>query len=221
MKNTLRLTLIAGLMALGVAQSRAQSTNTNVITFTTNIQQQVTVTLTGYTGGASNATGVASVRIGNKDLISSLSTATGVPFSPKARLIAITPLGILSNTGPFFFVQDSLSGTNVNTDVSQFFSASTIGTPVVKAKTNSKGNVSGTEWSINSFSFGSTGADTNGPPATTIVFDLQGFTTANLSSGSFNSKVNGPASINLLDTVLQGKISAGTGNTTSIQVPSP
>ena len=221
MKNTLRLTLIAGLVALGVAQGRAQSTNTNVITFTTNMQQQVTVTLTGYTGGASNATGVANVRIANKDLISSLATATGVPFSPKAKLIAITPLGVLSNSGPFFLVQDSLSGTNVNTDVTPFFSASIIGTPVVKAKTSSNGKVSGTEWSITSFSFGSTGADTNGPPATTIVFDMQGFTTANLSSGAFKSTVNGPGSINLLDSVLQGKITTSAGKISSIQVPSP
>ncbi len=212
--------MIAVLVTMGMAQALAQSTNdTNVITFTTNLEQIINVTLTGFTGGASNATGVATVRIGSKDLIQSISTATSINFSPRAKLVLINPL-VEGDTNfvSAVVVRDTLSRTNVDTDVSQFFGVSTIGTPVIKSKASSHGKTSGTAWSIENFVFGSSGADTN-VSATTIFLNLQGFTTTVLASGAFNSTVNGPGSINLLDSVLQGKITGAAAKRKALQIP--
>jgi hypothetical protein len=219
MKNTLRLAIIGGLVAVGIAQSQAQTTNTNVITFTTNMEQVLNITLTGVSG--TNGVGGNPVRIGNKDIINSLNLATGAGFSSKARLVLINGVSTDTNAPTAIVVRDSAGGTNADTDVSGFFSIGTIGTPIVKSKTSSQGKTTGTEWSINSFIFGSTGADTNGPSATSIFFELQGFTKTTLSSGAFTSAVNGPATVNFLDAVLQGKISASAGKLKTLQVSSP
>jgi hypothetical protein len=66
--------------------------------------------------------------------------------------------------------------------------------------------VTGTQYSIDNFFFGGSDED-----PTAVGFDVQGFTQANLSNGSFNSNVNGTGYTPAGDAVLSGKISASAG----------
>jgi hypothetical protein len=195
------------MITFGAAKVSAQSTNTNTVTFTTNVVQQVNITITGFEqAGGSNSTSVTPVHIATKDIIRDLGTASGSSFGQRAKLVAVTPVGGGTTS---FMVESGPSGTNGAVDVSSFVSATTVGTPVLKAKTNAKGKTTGTMYSIDSFTYGAT--DTNGNPTTGITFTLQGFTTTQLANGAFNSSVNGTGTSGADPIVVHGTISGGPG----------
>ncbi len=192
------------MVTFGAARLSAQSTNTNSVAMTTNVVQLVNVTLSGFEqSGGSNSMTVTPVHIGTKDILRDLSTASGTAFSQKAKLTAVTPVG--SGTTAFM-VQDG----STQTDVSGFFSAVMVGTPVQRSKTNPKGKTTGTVYSIESFTYGAT--DTNGNATTGITLTgLQGFTTTQLANGAFNSSVNGPGTKGGNSIVVHGTITGGPG----------
>jgi hypothetical protein len=206
MKNIILLTTIGAMVTFGAARLSAQSTNdTNVVTLTTNVVQTVNVALNGFeqTGG-SNSAAVSTFRITTRDIIRDLGTATGTAFSSRARLTAVTPLGGSTS----FVVVDG--GTNNTTDVTSIFNGTLAGTPVARARTNPRnGRVTGTQWSIQTFSYGAT--DTNGTATTGFTFTVQGFTTQQLANGAFNSTVNGLGTRNGDPVVLRGVITGGPG----------
>jgi len=197
------------MITFGAARASAQSTNdTNTVTVTTNVVQTVTFSLTGFEqSGGSNSAAVSSVRIATKDILKDLETATGITFSPKAKLTAVTPLGGGGTTA--FIVQDPSNTNSAQTDVTSILSATTVGTPVIKAKTNSKGKVTGTAYSIELFNYGAT--DTNGASTSITLTGLQGFTTTQLGNGAFTSTVNGPGTKNGNAIVVKGNINGSAG----------
>ena len=220
MKKILTLAAIGSFIMMGVAQSNAQTTNTNVITITitnTVTAQNLNIALTGFTG-STNGTTASSVKIGNKQVLEALGAPTN------SKLLVLLPTGGDTNTPvtPIFVVRNGGGGTNVDVDVSGFFSVTTEGVPVAKSKINGQGRVTGTEWSINTFTFGGAGEDTNAVP-TSVFFRVQGFTTTSLSKGNFNSQVNGPGIVNGSDAVMKGNIKASGGKTETsiitIEVP--
>jgi len=194
------------MVTFGAARLSAQSTNdTNTVTVTTNVVQTVNIALTGFeqTGGGS---GVSSVHITTKDILRDLQTATGTTFSPRAKLTAVTPLGGGTTA---FIVQDPSNTNSAQTDVSGLLSAATVGTPVAKARTNSRGKTSGTTYSIESFTYGST--DTNGTPTAITLTDVQGFTVTQLANGAFVTTVHGAGTHNGNPIVVKGNITGGPG----------
>jgi hypothetical protein len=209
MKNIIILMTIGAMVTFGAAKASAQSTNdTNVVTTTTNVVQTVTFALTGFeqTGG-SNSSGTSPVHIATRDIMKDLETATGTTFSPRAKLTAVTPLG---GGQTAFIVQDPSNTNSAQTDVSSILGAATVGTPVAKARTNARGRVTGTQYSITTFNYGST--DTNGAPTGAITLsDVQGFTTTQLANGAFNAQVHGTGTHNGNPIVVKGNINGGPG----------
>jgi hypothetical protein len=198
MKTTMLSVIGCALLAAGTLQARAQSTNTNtsgVITLNINIA------LTGVDGSSGSNGAPGRVKIATKDVINAIATDVPTTFSSRAKLLAVDNG---SGGGPAFIIRD---GTNGDTDVSSFFSASDV-TSVDNTRTASNGAVTGQRISINTFTL----------RTTTLTLDLQGYTTQSVSNRgtgrnllsdtppvSLVSKVNGTA--NSMEPV-QGTISA-------------
>jgi hypothetical protein len=198
MKTTMLSVIGCALLAAGTLQARAQSTNTNtsgVITLNINIA------LTGVDGSSGSNGAPGRVKIATKDVINAIATDVPTTFSSRAKLLAVDNG---SGGGPAFIIRD---GTNADTDVSSFFSASDV-TSVDNTRMASNGAVTGQRISINTFTL----------RTTTLTLDLQGYTTQSVSNRgtgrnllsdtppvSLVSKVNGTA--NSMEPV-QGTISA-------------
>ena len=167
--------LLAIGLALGLTATVTQAQTQTVQTVTINLM-----------GAQDAGTGATPVRITNKDILTALSGAG--TFSPRARLVAITPDG--GTTG--IFVRDVVSRQNVDTDVSSYFSNST-----VQSVSGNKGN---SEISIQTFSFTSD----------TVSFNVQGFTMGNTKTMSETSSVNGTGTVDgSSPAVLRGTINIG------------
>lgn len=103
MKRTAQIAVIGALLAVGIAQSHAQ---TPVVVSSLNIS------LSGFAGGPS---GAAQVKVTNKDIINALnSSSSAFGFSKNAKLLIVVPA---AGGSPSFLVRDA--GTD--TDVSDFF----------------------------------------------------------------------------------------------------
>jgi hypothetical protein len=108
MKIIPTLAVIASFIALGVGQSKAQ---------TTNVVLQVNVALTGFS--SSNGP----VHITTKDLIQAFGAASSTNFPANSKLVVINDISH-TNGGPVFFVR-SKSGTNVtDTPLGSFITVS-------------------------------------------------------------------------------------------------
>src|SRR6267378_6228571 len=81
MKRTAQITVIGALLAVGVAQSYAQSPF---------VVSSLNVALSGFAGGSSSAT---AVKITNKDIINALNSSNSFGFSKSAKLIIEVPAG--------------------------------------------------------------------------------------------------------------------------------
>jgi hypothetical protein len=211
MKNIVLLTTIGAMVTFGAARLSAQSdtntVDTNTVTMTTNVVQTVNINLSGFeAAGGSNSTAISPVHIATKDILRDLEAATGTTFSPKAKLTAVTPLGGGTTA---FIVQDPSNTNSAQTDVSSVFSAVTVGTPVERARVNSRGKITGTEYDVQSFSYGAT--DTNGASTSITLSDLQGFTTTQLGNGAFNANVHGTGTKDGNPIVVKGNITGGPG----------
>ena len=214
MKKIILLTTIGAMVTFGAARLSAQSTNTNVVTTITNVVQTVNISLSGFEQ-TSGGVGTSPVRITTRDILRDLQTATGTTFSSRARLTAVTPLGGGTTA---FVVQDPSNTNGASTDVSGLLTASTVGTPVTRARTNPRnGRVTGTAWSIESFNYGS--SDTNAPTGITLT-DVQGFTTTQLANGAFNAQVAGTGVHNGDPIVVRGTINGSAGKFQEAPAPS-
>jgi hypothetical protein len=240
MKNMIKAAVISGLLAAGVAQTYAQTTNSEV---TLNIAlsgfQQVTTTDQSTNTNPVKATGA----ISSKSIIKALSGATNgftttevvttngtivttnevqtpiivKTFAANAKLIMFFRDNAQGNGGPTFFVREVIGRTNVDTDVSGFFNASTYGKVGV-----AKGKL---EYDLLSFSFdnGKTGT------ANGVYVSVNGFMTvnkANLKSktlgtgtnvvSSFSGTGAGSATLGLNNAIVKGTVS-GTGATLDVK----
>jgi hypothetical protein len=109
MKRTAQIAVIGALLAVGIAQSYAQSAF---------VVSQLNVSLSGFSGDDTTAT---AVKITNKDIITALNdSSSGFGFSKSAKLLIEVPA---DGGSPSFVVRDG--GTD--TDVSDFFSINSNG----------------------------------------------------------------------------------------------
>jgi hypothetical protein len=186
MKRTAQIAVIGALLAVGAAQSYAQ---------TPMVVSQLKIALTGFAGGES---GAATVKITNKDIINALNASdAGFDFSGGAKLLIAVPA---EGGSPSFIVRDQ--GTD--TDVSDFF-----GTDSSDVVRTSNGK---TQYEILFLSF-SNGAgesfDVNGY-ATDKIGNVKGKDTGTLEGQitGFTSTQSGTGSVDDTFTVVKGTISA-------------
>ena len=186
MKRTAQITVIGALLAVGVAQSYAQSPF---------VVSSLNISLSGFTGGPSSAT---PVKITNKDIINALnSSSNGFSFSKNAKLLIEVPAG---GGSPSFVVRDG--GTD--TDVSGFFGTDSSDVVVT---TNGK-----TQYEILHLSFNNGAGesfDVNGF-ATDKIGTVKGKDTGNLDGQvtSFNSTQSGTGTVDSTLTVVKGTVNA-------------
>lgn len=206
MKNMIKLAAAGVLFAAVAAPVLAQDTNVTTVTQTYNAQN-LTVALTGYAqGGQDNNMTATKVRITNKDLMTALGGTS------KSRVIVLTPVDFEGDT--LLVLRNVVNRQNQDTDITGWFSSQTIAR--VENSRTSGNKTTGNEYTIDKFTFG--GTDEN---PSNISFDVQGFTTAGLNNGPFNSTVNGTGTVNGAEAVLSGKISAAKGKTETRTVDVP
>jgi hypothetical protein len=182
MKKTAQIAVIGALLAVGIAQSHAQSSF---------VVSQLNVALSGFAG---DDTGATPVRITNKDIINALNDA-GNSFGKGAKLLIEVPA---DGGSPAFVVRDG--GTD--TDVSDFF-----GTDSSSTVSNGK-----QQYQILSLSFdngGGTDFNVSGY-ATEHIGTVKGKDTGALSDQitSLNSSVSGTGDVGGTSAVLKGTVNA-------------
>lgn len=175
----------------------------------TDSAQNLNVALTGYVQGEGTDTtmNVQRVRITSKDLVNMLEG------SSRARLILLTPVDYEGDTAVVLREPGTRNEPGEQFDVTDIFFAETFA--VVEKSTVRNERVSGTQYSIDRFTFG---GDFEGAPE--AWYDMQGYTTTSLSNGAFNSTVNGVGWVGT-DAVLTGKISATGGKLETTFIPDP
>lgn len=185
MKKTAQIAVIGALLAMGIAQSYAQ---------TPVVVSQLNVALSGFAGDSSTAT---PVKITNKDVITALNNSSSAfGFGKSARLMIVVPA---AGGSPSFLVREG--GTD--TDVSSFF-----GTDSSDVVSNGKqqyeifslsfDNGAGTSFNVNGF-------------ATDHIGKVNGKDTGVLEDqvASFNSSVSGTGSKDGTFAILKGTVNAG------------
>ncbi len=193
MKKVVLSAVIGTLLAAGVAQSHAQTTNVTV---------KVNVALSGV---AQNGDAVEKVKITTADVVKAIGDASGTQFGAKSTLLVSYPT---DGSNPVFIIRDGSNNTPVDASV---FGVEPIGSPVDSTKSAANGLNMGSETSIRHFLL-------NTP---TLALDLQGYTTATTSNKgegkdildnsapvAFRSSVNGTGTTTAgLPAVLTGSIS--------------
>lgn len=216
MRRAIQRTVIGAAAIFAAAQTYAQTDTNTTVVITTNQVQTLNIALTGFVQGApnrANSTRATAVRIASKDVITSLEGALGSNFTTRAKLVALNPT---DGTPGTVVVRDTSGRTNIDTDVTSFFTLTNISTPITQIVTNTRtGSRSGPSYAIEFFQFtGPASTDTNGVTTnqfTSLTFAVQGFTTANVANGSFSSAVNGTGTFNGSNAVLRGTISSSAG----------
>jgi hypothetical protein len=184
MKRTAQIAVIGAILALGIAQTYAQ---------TPVVVSGLNIALSGFAGDSSSAT---PVRIGNKDIINALNSSSGgFSFSKAAKLMIVVPAG---GGSPSFIVRDG--GTD--TDVSDFFGTGSSdvvsnGKQQYEIFTLSFDNGAGTDFDVNGF-------------ATDHIGKVNGKDTGVLDDQvtSFNSSVSGTGDANGSFAILKGTVNA-------------
>jgi hypothetical protein len=184
MKRTAQIAVIGALLAVGAAQSYAQSPF---------VVSSLNISLSGFAGGASSA---SPVKITNKDIINALnSSSNGLSFSKSAKLLIEVPAG---GGSPAFVVRDR--GTD--TDVSGFFGTSSTGL-VSNGKqqyeilTLTFDSGAGTDFNVSGFSTAKIGT-VSGKDTGKLTDQVTGFT----------STVSGTGDVASTPAVLKGTVSA-------------
>jgi hypothetical protein len=185
MKRTAQIAVIGALLAVGIAQSYAQ---------TPVVVSSLNVALSGFSGDSTTAT---AVRISNKDIINALNdSSSGFGFGKGAKLLIVVPA---EGGSPSFIVRDG--GTDI--DVSDFF-----GTDSSDVVSNGKqqyeifflsfDNGAGTSFDVSGF-------------ATDRIGKVKGKDTGTLEDQitGFNSTVSGTGEVDSTFSVLKGTVNAG------------
>jgi hypothetical protein len=208
--NQIKLTAVAALFAVAAFQTKAD---------TTNLVQNVSIQLTGYSQGAprTNSTtitvGVDTTSVNTAGVIAALGAATGNSFSGGAHLVSVTPL---AGGDSAVQVRD---GSNT-VDVTAFFSHQQFGdTLFTSTTTRSTGRTSESDFSVQRFAL----HDGGGFPALTLHFDVQGVTEADDTSvggvsspgSNITASVVGTGDRNGRSMILTGTISMR-GHTTEV-----
>ena len=154
--------LLAALLSLGIPQVHAD---------TTNVVQNLNVQLWGVQSGGpvtnhnTIITGIARAKIGNRQIIQALGTATSNSFVLRARLVIVTPVG---GGDSAIQVRD---GT-LTVDVTGFFAHQQLGGAVSGSSSNTVNQrVVNLDFSIQRFVL----HDAAGFPALGLHFDVNGF----------------------------------------------
>jgi len=186
MKKTAQIAVVGALLAVGIAQSHAQ---------TPVVVSQLNVALSGFAGDDTSAT---PVRITNKDIINALNAA-GNSFGKNARLMIVVPAG---GGSPSFIVRETSGGSNTDTDVSGSF-----GTDSSNTVSNGKQQYevfflnfdagTGTDFAVNGF-------------ATDRIGTVKGKDTGALTDQitGFNASVSGDGHVDGTYAVLKGTVTA-------------
>jgi hypothetical protein len=192
MKKVVLSAVIGTLLAAGVAQSHAQTTNVTV---------KVNVALSG---AAQNGDAVEKVKITTADVVKAIGDASGTQFGAKSTLLVSFAS---DGSDPVFIIRDGSNSTPVDAAV---FGVAQVSS-VTSEKTGANGLLTGSSTSIQHFVL-------NTP---TLALDLQGYTTATTSNKgngkdildndapvAFRSSVNGTGTTAAgLPAVLTGSIS--------------
>jgi hypothetical protein len=197
-ENFMRFALITSLLALGTSGAVGQSA--------TNVVQPVSFVLKGT---VQTVSGVASVRVVNKDIVAALN-ATGVyQFGPRATLLFVSS----DEQPPVIEVREGRGRQTTNTDVSDFFGVTEIGDAVRSADGS-------TRWETWNFAF-------NNGATNETAFELWGATTIQqgtthtrrngegAGSQNIRSDVRGVGGVNGANTVFSGTVVSG-NSTTSV-----
>lgn len=193
MKKSIKLAVLSLVCTGAVAQALAQE----VITYTDRAST-LNIALSGYvqTSESDTSMDVAKIRITTKDILNFADAGKG------ARLLVVTPVDYDGNTR--VVARRVVNKQNEEVELTGYFVAETYA--LVEQSTVRNDKVSGKQYSIDRFAMAGSEDD-----PTPFSFDVQGFTTANLSNGSFSSTVNGVAWTPAGDGVVNGKISASGG----------
>jgi hypothetical protein len=208
MKTMTKVILAGVLLAAAVVQTGAQESNITV----TVSAQNLNIALTGWAqgGGDNNNNATATkVRITTKDITHALGGGS------KSRLLLLVPVDFEGDTT--VVLRDVVNKQNVDTDVTGAFSSETLAV-VESSRSTGNGKTTGTQYSIDTFTYSAGGDETTPAP---VTFNVQGFSTTKLPSGAFNSNVNGLGTVNGADAVLSGKISTAAGKQETMTIPAP
>jgi hypothetical protein len=184
MKRTAQIAVIGALLAVGAAQSYAQSPF---------VVSSLNVALSGFSGDSSTAT---PVRISNKDIINALNaSSSGFGFSKAAKLLIEVPA---DGGTAAFVVRDG--GTD--TDVSDFFTTDSSGTisngkQQYQILTLTFDNGAGTDFNVSGFSTGRIGT-VNGKDTGKLQDQVT----------SINATVSGTGDVESTAAVLKGTVNA-------------
>jgi hypothetical protein len=202
MNQLRKLSALAALFVVAAVRTNAD---------TTNLVQDVSIQLTGYSQGApqTNSTtitvGVDTTSIGNARVIAALGASTGNSFSTAARLVSVTPVA-----GGDSSVQVRDGANTV--DVTAFFSHQQFGATLVTSVTVRKtGRTSESDFSVQRFAM----HDADGSPALTLHFDVQGIAENDDSAvggvsspgSSLTGNVVGTGDRNGRSMIMQGSVS--------------
>jgi hypothetical protein len=194
----MRFALITGLFALATSGAIAQTA--------TNVVQPAFFVLKGT---VQTVSGVASVRMINKDILAALNATGAYQFGPKATLLFVSS----DEEPPAIVVQEGRGQQATNTDVGDFFGVTELGDPV-------RSPDGSTRWETWNFAF-------NDGATNETAFQLWGATTIQQGTahtrrngegaGSQNvrSDVRGVGGINGTNTVFSGTVVGG-NSTTSV-----
>jgi hypothetical protein len=198
MKEMMKLAVAIGVLASATAQGLAQTT-------VTDSAQEINVSLNGYVqDGTANALTATRVRVTTKDIAGLLGGTA------KSRLVLLTPVDY--DGEPFLVLREKSGRTIVDTDVTGALTSTTL---ALVENSRMRGNRdAGTEYSIDTFNF----AWGEESPTT---LELQGFTTASKTNGSFKSSVNGTGNVNGAPGVFTGTISAKGGKEEARTIEEP
>jgi hypothetical protein len=133
-------------------------------------------------------------KITSRDIIAVLGASTGDTFSPKARLVVLTPTNDLEDWK--VEIQDGTTSVDVTAYIGHQPGADSVGSAFVSARTGAAGE---TEYSIDGFSL----QDKPGYPALTEHFSVSGFT-ATASKGVVNRRGQITGQMNSIDADVSG-----------------
>ncbi len=158
-----------------------------------NAVQTVAISLKACIQGPPTSTGSNAIQasLASADVVTALGKATpGANFSRAAALLLVTA----SNAaGSRFVVRDTVNGTTLDTDVSDYFTNSLIAA-VSNSTTSSAGRVSGTQYALERFSLVSA----------PLGLDLYGLATTTLPSDGATVSVLGTGAVSSAPAVFQG-----------------